>query len=398
MPNSQCPMPNSQCPIPNAQFPKYIMPSEITTKADFSEIRYAQCWEDADILLDALDIQPNDVCLSIASAGDNTLAMLSQNPKKVIAVDLNPAQIACLELRVAAYRELNHTELLMLIGSTFADNRDRIQLYNRCYSHLSPNTKQFWDSRQTIIAQGIGRAGKFERYLALFRDRILPLIHNQGKIRDALTDKISAQRLSFYHEQWNNWQWQLCFRLFFSRFLLGRLGRDPSFFDYVQDSISEHLLQRTRYAMTILNPSENPYLQWIATGQHLTALPYALRLENFDKIRDNLNRLEWHCIALEDFVETIDDNFFDKFNLSNIFEYMSVENYFNLLKQLVRVGKSGGRLAYCNLLTKRDSSANPKILLKPLADITKRLYQQDKAFFYSAFVLEEIIDKSANIN
>ena len=367
------------------------MPSEITTKADFSDIRYAQCWEDADIIIDALDIQPSDICLSIASAGDNTLAMLSRSPKKVIAVDLNPAQIACLELKVAAYRELNHTELLMLIGSITADAGDRIQLYHRCSTQLSPNTRQFWDSRPAIIAQGIGRAGKFERYLALFRDKILPLIHNHEKIRDALTNKSPVQRLAFYDEQWNNWQWRLCFRLFFSRFLLGRLGRDPSFFDYVQDSIAEHLLQRTRYAMTTLNPSENPYLQWIATGQHLTALPCTLRLENFDKIRDNLDRLEWHCIALEDFVETIDDNYFDKFNLSNIFEYMSVENYYKLLKQLVRVGKSGGRLAYCNLLTKRCSGENMNNLLESLTDVTQRLYQQDKAFFYSAFVVEKII-------
>ena len=93
------------------------MRSEIAAKANFSTIRYAQCWEDADILLEGLDIQPGDTCLSIASAGDNTLAMLSKNPGRVIALDLNPAQLACLELRVAAYRELSHDELLELIGS-----------------------------------------------------------------------------------------------------------------------------------------------------------------------------------------------------------------------------------------------------------------------------------------
>ena len=33
------------------------MGTEITGRADFSSIRYAQCWEDADVLLDALDIR-----------------------------------------------------------------------------------------------------------------------------------------------------------------------------------------------------------------------------------------------------------------------------------------------------------------------------------------------------
>ena len=45
-------------------------PSEIAGKASFDEIRYAQCWEDADVLLQGLDVQPGDHCLSIASAGD----------------------------------------------------------------------------------------------------------------------------------------------------------------------------------------------------------------------------------------------------------------------------------------------------------------------------------------
>ena len=63
--------------------------SEIESKVDFSIIRYAQVWEDADILLEGLNIQPDDICLAIASAGDNALAMLANNPSKVIAIDLN---------------------------------------------------------------------------------------------------------------------------------------------------------------------------------------------------------------------------------------------------------------------------------------------------------------------
>ena len=50
---------------------------------------YAQCWEDADVLLDALDIRPGHVCLSIASGGDNALAMRYevQHPKHGQFVD-----------------------------------------------------------------------------------------------------------------------------------------------------------------------------------------------------------------------------------------------------------------------------------------------------------------------
>ena len=97
--------------------------NEAAARADVTGIRYAQCWEDADVLLEALDVQPGDVCLSIASAGDNTLALLARQPERVIVVDLSPAQLACLELRMAAYRRLNHPELLELIEHNHGGSR-----------------------------------------------------------------------------------------------------------------------------------------------------------------------------------------------------------------------------------------------------------------------------------
>src|SRR5438876_5552408 len=121
------------------------MHTEVAARADFSRVRYAQCWEDADILVEALDVQPGDVCLSIASAGDNALALLTRSPSKVIALDLSPAQLACVELRGAAYRTLEHAQLLELIGST--PSRRRRGLYARCRPLLGDAARAFWDSR-----------------------------------------------------------------------------------------------------------------------------------------------------------------------------------------------------------------------------------------------------------
>lgn len=164
--------------------------------ADFSYIRYAQCWEDADILLQGLDIKPHHVCLSIASAGDNTLAMLSCQPARVIALDLNPAQLFCLELRVAAYRELRHHEMLELIGSR-PSTRCEV-LYRRCRRALSSDSRRFWDRHTAVIAGGIGRLGKFERYMAFWQTRILPLIHSRDRITRLFQDHALADRRAFY--------------------------------------------------------------------------------------------------------------------------------------------------------------------------------------------------------
>ena len=137
------------------------MLDEAARRAGSPALRYAQCWEDADILVEGLDVQPGDTCLSIASAGDNALSLLTRSPARVVALDLSPAQLACLELRVAAYRELSHRELLELIGSI--PSRRRVALYHRCRSLLSAPVRDFWDAKPAEVAAGIGGAGKFER-------------------------------------------------------------------------------------------------------------------------------------------------------------------------------------------------------------------------------------------
>jgi S-adenosylmethionine-diacylglycerol 3-amino-3-carboxypropyl transferase len=363
--------------------------SEVAAKADFSGIRYAQCWEDADILLEGLDIQPGDVCLSIASAGDNSLAMLTREPARVIALDLSPAQLACLELRVAAYRELSHPELLELIGSAPSNRREA--LYRRCRSQLSAAARDFWDGHATAISEGIGGAGKFEHYFALFRNRVLPLVHSRKRVDRLIQGGTLEQRTEFYNRQWDTWRWRLLFRIFFSRFVMGRMGRDPSFFTYVEGNVAERILMRTRHALTVLDPAANPYLQWIVTDRHVRALPLALRPENFEVIRANLDRVEWHEQSLEDFLASQGRNAIDRFNLSDIFEYMSAENYHTLLEKLVAGGRPGGRLAYWNMLVPRSRPASMAGKLRPLTELAGKLHLEDKAFFYSSFVIEEIL-------
>ncbi|MHB9025471.1 MAG: DUF3419 family protein [Armatimonadota bacterium] len=363
--------------------------AEVAEKADFSEIRYAQCWEDADVLLAGLEIQPGDTCLSIASAGDNSLAMLAKNPARVIALDLSPAQLACLALRVAAYRELEHEELLELIGSYPSTRRE--ELYGRCRGLLSPDDRDFWDAHPANIAGGIGGAGKFERYFRLFRQRVLPLIHPRSRITELFGVRSLEERQAFYEKVWNNWRWRLLFRAFFSRFVMGRMGRDPSFFQYVEGHVAERILERARYALTELDAADNPYLQWILRGEHLTALPFALRAANFDAIRANLDRLEWHCRPLEGYLAEIGRGAIDRYNLSDIFEYMSPEHYQALLEQLIDSARPGARLAYWNMLAERRRPEALADRLRPLDALAERLHREDKAFFYRAFVLEEVI-------
>ena len=171
---------------------------------------------------------------------------------------------------------------------------------------------------------------------------------------------------------------------------MGRMGRDPSFFRYVEGGVAGHILKHTRYALVELDPADNPYLHWILKGAHGAALPYALREAHFEAIRDRIDRIEWHPLSIEDYLVAHPDARFDGFNLSDIFEYMSEENYEALLRRLIGVAHPNARLAYWNMLARRRRPEVLCELLEPLDELAGRLYAKDKAFFYSDFIVEQV--------
>lgn len=355
-----------------------------------NRIRYAQCWEDADILVQALAIQPGQTYLSIASAGDNTLALLTQQPGRVIAVDMNPAQIAALELRVAAYRTLRHAELLELLG--VVPSNQRVDLYARCRRQLQPAARTFWDARTEQIAAGVARVGRFEQYLSLFRQWFLPLIHSPQQIARLLEARSREEREQFFERHWNTHRWRGLLRLFSSRWLLQRLGRDAAFFTYAQERISQHIEQRTRHVLTALDPARNPYVELLLTGHQQRSLPLALRPEQFEPIRANLHRLEWHTAPLEQVLQQERAGSIHAFNLSDVFEYLSPDSTRQMFGAIATAAAPAARLAYWNMVVPRSGhgltfDSRRIVALPQQADA---LYQQDQVPFYSRFVVEQV--------
>jgi S-adenosylmethionine-diacylglycerol 3-amino-3-carboxypropyl transferase len=350
-------------------------------------IRYGQCWEDADVLLDALAPQPGSVCLSVASAGDNSLALLTRNPARVVAVDISVAQLNCLALRVAAYRRLEYLQLLELFGSRPSTRRQA--LFERCRVDLTPEVAAFWDARVGAIeCWGLGGVGRFEAYFRLFRRWILPWVHGNASVQELLQTKPVDGRRRFYAQHWHTGAWHWLVRAFFSHSVMARLGRDPACFRYVQGNVASHVERRVAHALQELDPADNPYLQWILTGQHSTALPLALRPQHFDTIRANLERLEWRHQSVQSFAESGER--VDAFNLSDVFEYMSEKEHDIAYGQLLGCANPGARLAYWNMLVPRFAPASWGQRIEPLDQKALTLHARDKAFFYSRFVLEVV--------
>lgn len=363
--------------------------SEISQKARFDNIRYAQLWEDADVLLEALPSKKDMTLVSICSAGDNALSMLTLDPERIVVVDLSLAQIYCLNIRISAYRTLDHDAFLRLMGSRPAT--DRAQLLSEVTRSLSKDEQLFWDERKTdILSYGLGGIGKFERYFRIMRTWLLPLVHSRSTI-DAVFDNRPEKdlRQKFYDLRWNNWRWKLLLKTFFSRYTMGRLGRDPAFFDHVEGSVADHVARRIVHAAVDLQPADNPYLHWILKGTHASALPHAWRVQNYDIIRNRLDRLDIRHGSLETFTETGERA--DGYNLSDIFEYMNMDVFTNVYGRILATAHPEARLVYWNMMAPRRRPDVFSHKVKRLEHVEATGKAADKAFFYSDFVVEEVL-------
>lgn len=361
--------------------------AEIAGRARFDRVLYAQCWEDADILLEGLDVQPGDSCLSVASAGDNSFALLTRNPSRVLAVDLSATQLSCVRLRAAAYRLLEHGPFLELMGSRPSNRRG--ELLARCRATLSnAEERAFWQARETEVERhGLGGIGRFEGYFRLFRRFVLPLVHGRATVADLLAGGDRAAREAFWRTRWDGWRWRLLVRLFFSRFTMARLGREPAFFDHAQGSLSAQVMAKARHAVTVLDPADNPYLHWILTGRHGETLPVALRAENFDLIRANIERLEIRHASVEEIAAGAER--FHRYNLSDVFEYISDAGAERVLDDLARQALPGGRLLWWNMMVPRGVPPALAHRLHGLEAEATRLHRAARAFFYSRLMIVE---------
>ncbi|TVP76778.1 MAG: DUF3419 family protein [Gemmatimonadales bacterium] len=359
--------------------------ARIGTRARFGFVRYGSVWEDADILCEALaPMAAGGRLLSVASAGDNALALLTLDPAQVVAIDLSPAQLACVELRMAALGQLDEPALVGFLGLEAAP--DRADTYAGLRSSLSSGARSFWDAHPGAIARGIIHSGKFERYLQAFRKYLLPVVHRRSRIEALRRDRPLEERRAFYDDEWDTRRWRTLFGVFFSRRVMGWMGRDPAFFAHVEGTVSERILARTRYALTELPARTNPYLAYILTGTYPPeARPRYLRPEHLDQVRDRLGRIELRQGSVEEA-----PGVFDGMNLSNIFEYMDSADHLGCYRALLERARPGTRLAYWNLLVPRTAPPSLEDRVRPLEELARELHARDQAWFYEAFHVDEV--------
>ena len=161
-----------------------------------SLIRYSQVWEDCTTLCTGLNIDTEDHVLSIGSAGCNAFAMLIAGAKTVVAVDLNPAQIALIHLKKQAIKYCSLSEYRSLVG--VSTEHAALTIYHNIRSYLPTEVQVFWDQNTALLDIGIIHVGKLDRYFRMFQEQFIKKMIPQAELTAYLQSVDPAEQAAFF--------------------------------------------------------------------------------------------------------------------------------------------------------------------------------------------------------
>lgn len=310
-----------------------------------SELVFNQSWEDPEIDRQALAITPDATVLTIAAAGDNVLSLALTQPKRVYAVDLNPAQIHLLKLKIAAAQHLDYADFWHLFSLAPAARAHSI--YRRCLrSHLDSDSREFWDAHLWTLRAGLYRAGVFGRAVWLLRTYLRAVCGPRTLTQFFKCESLSEQA-SFYRKRIHPRWWNPLTRPFGAQLpILLLFGVHPHQARRVRgQQFADSLARGVARALSTLPARDNYFWQQVFLGRYLVPPPY-LRPENFASLREAATQIVPHVGRVEDFLHDLPPRSVTHFNLLDAPDWLPVGKTIELWAMLRRTAAPQARVLF----------------------------------------------------
>ena len=195
-------------------------------KVELHKLLFTMSWEDPALDRAAFQLRPGARLATVCSGACNTFAFLLDDPSYVLAFDYNPTQVWVLELKAACFKQLEHGEMLALLG--VRPSSDRQRLLDAVLPIMSDGARDYWKQQPWLVTHGLQNGGRYERFVAVFGS-LLRLIQGRGRVDALFQEREPDERARFYVKVWDNWRWRLLFRVFFNKTVMARRGLTPDY-------------------------------------------------------------------------------------------------------------------------------------------------------------------------
>lgn len=370
----------------------------------FNGLVYPQIWEDPVVDMKAMAVEPHHHIVAISSGGCNVLSYLTANPAKITAVDLSPAHVALVKLKVAGLRHFPDWETFYRFFGEANSPANMADYAEYLREQVDPEVRRYWDTR---MPNGRRRISRFTRNI--YRQGLLGRFIGTGHVLARLggsnlcnltqCETLADQRAFFDREI------APLFAKRFTRFLttyrasLFGLGIPPSQYDALSGGkpmadVLRHRLEKLACDFPI---SEN-YFAWQAFNRAYAPnaagpLPPYLQQENFAVLRKRADRVNMMHASLTDTIAAMAKGSAHRFVLLDAQDWMNDDQLDDLWSAITHAAAPGARVIFRTagehtLLPGRikDQVLSEWTYLEPLsADLAK----QDRSSIYGGFHVYE---------
>ena len=359
----------------------------------FHGIVFNMSWEDPEMDRQAFNLTPDDTVISISSAGCNPLNFLCQSPKRLISIDGNPAQNAILELKLAAIRTLDHATFFDIFAARKPSAVLRVYR-SRLRPHLSARSRAFWDKNLWMAARGLYNFGRMGLFCRILRRYLAILGLSQQRMDEFFELKSLDEQAQWYARYgaprvWGPWSR----RFVMFRPMLYLCGVHPEQYRLVngRHDMYEYVKERVDYAMTKVPAYDNYFLSQALTGKFRgNRVPPYLLEENFETLRNNLDRVLVVNGWLGPFLDTQPAGSINKFNLLDIFDWMQPQVMEATLQSVLRAAAPGATLIYRSGSYQLDPPASVLKRVERNDELAARLFATDRSTTYGSFYILKV--------
>jgi len=272
------------------------MSEKIFHKIHSSNLIYNFCWEDPRLDRKAMELNDSSKLLMITSAGCNSLDYLLDGPEAIHCVDMNPAQNALLELKIAAIKVLDYEDYFQLIGRG-GHAEFTVLLHENLKPYLSNESFLYWHDRSKKMSKpgAIVQIGTCGFYAKMMR-RYFKATGLHGKINEIFQEpdaSISTQR--FETEVKSHRAYKLALGMMNLSKLSYLVGVPPSQFELLEKTHDHSLskfVENMLRGLAAYPDNDNYFYEIYLNGEYtFHAMPDYLRAENFLRLRERVDRV-----------------------------------------------------------------------------------------------------------
>ncbi|MGH6870624.1 MAG: DUF3419 family protein [Rhizomicrobium sp.] len=368
----------------------------------FKGFVYNQIWEDPDVDLEALVLEPHHSIVTIASGGCNILNYLAADPAKIVAVDLNTNHVALSRLKLAAIANLPSYEQFFRFFGSANDKANRALFDAQLSRHLDAETRRYWNRHRPLRGRRIDMFAR-DLYRHGLLGRFIGVLHAVARLHGKRLDGIvtartrGEQRDHFERTIAPLFEYKSVKLLSRSPVSLYALGIPPAQYDELVAEGSPISVLRERVERLVCDfPMAENYFAWqaFARGYDLEkrqAVPAYLRRDVYDLIRTRTDRVEILHASMTDYLKTQAPASIDRLVLLDAQDWMTPPMLEALWRQIDRVAAQDARVIF------RTAGAPSPLPRKLPPDLlapwdyreaeSRALHARDRASIYGGFHL-----------